>query len=116
MSFGASIASSVADEDWAGTKGCHVQEHIEHAATQWGAASWQFNRNMDGAGGGVEAPELKWQDTYCDDNGNLEDHWDDGTLQTLEECSDMCLTYPNCQYFLFGIDSRTGLNLSLIHI
>ena len=22
----------------------------------------------------------------------------------------MCLTYPNCQYFLFGIDSRTGLN------
>ena len=63
VSFGASIASSVADEDWAGTKGCHVQEHIEHAATQWGAASWQFNRNMDGAGGGVEAPELKWQDT-----------------------------------------------------
>ena len=110
VSFGASIASSVADEDWAGTKGCHVQEHIEHAATQWGAASWQFNRNMDGAGGAVEAPELKWQDTYCDDNGNLEDHWDDGTLQTLEECSDMCLTYPNCQYFLFGIDSRTGLN------
>ena len=53
---------------------------------------------------------MLYKDTYCADNGNIEDHYDDGTHQTVEECSALCNSQPNCQFFLFGLDDRTGLN------
>ena len=53
---------------------------------------------------------MLYKDTYCADNGNIEDHYDDGTHQTIEECSALCNSQPNCQFFLFGEDDRTGVN------
>ena len=40
----------------------------------------------------------------------LEDHWDDGMYQDVAECSALCDSFPNCNFFLHGLDSRTNLN------
>ena len=46
----------------------------------------------------------------AEDSGQIEDHFDDGTHQTLAECSALCDSNPSCAYFLFGLDQRTGMN------
>ena len=69
-----------------------------------------WNQAPHSTDSGPARPELMYQDTYCEDNGNIEDHYDDNTHQTLAECSALCDSQPNCAYFLFGIDQRTAMN------
>jgi hypothetical protein len=62
------------------------------------------------SGGGGSAEPLG-TDIWCNvDGGALEDHWDDGLYQDVAECSALCDTFEDCNFFLHGLDDRTGLN------
>ena len=67
--------------------------------------------NAAGLVGGGGSAEPIDTDVWCEiDGGMLEDHWDDGMYQDVTECSALCDSFDDCNFFLHGLDSRTGLN------